>query len=88
MAIKLIHLVCDVCRAVVNKVEYDPDARQAKVDQIASTLGITAEEADTYVTAHNADPQAQAEAYAAQLANHTDSPCPAGHTGNIQVVPA
>lgn len=86
MAVKLIHLICEGCQAVVNKVEFDPDGRQAKVDQVASSLGVTPEEASAYVDAHNADPQAQAAQVAQALANPTDSPCPAGCAAAVKVV--
>lgn len=86
MAIRLIHLICDGCQAVVNKIEYDADGRRNKVDQVASTLGISADDAETYVDAHNADPAAQAAQLAGTLANPADSPCPTGCAATVKVV--
>jgi Flp pilus assembly CpaF family ATPase len=86
VAIRLIHVRCRDCGAETNKVEYDPDGRDAKVQQVASALGITVDEASAYVAAHNADPHAQAVAYANTLTDDTISPCPQGHTGALEVV--
>lgn len=88
MAVKLIHLICEGCGQVVNKVEFDPDGRQAKIDQVASTLGVSAEDAAQYVDTHGADPAVQAQEVAQNLANPTDSPCADGCSAPVKVVNA
>jgi hypothetical protein len=86
MGIAFLRVICGQCGAETNKVEYDPDGRQAKVDQIASTLGIEPDAASAYVDTHGADPSAAAHTYAASLVDDTVSPCPAGHVGALKVV--
>lgn len=84
MAIRLIHVVCS-CGAECNKVEYDPDGRAKRVQQISNVLGIDQAAAEAYIDQHNADPAAQAKTYAGSLLDDTVSPCPLGHVGQLQV---
>lgn len=72
MAVNILHLICAACGAGVNKVEYDPDSGAQRVALAAAALGVD----PTVLAQHQVDPEAEARAYAATLANPETSPCP------------
>jgi hypothetical protein len=72
VAVNILHLVCAVCGAGVNKIEYDPASGAARLEAAAATLGVD----PSALAQHATDGEADARALAQQLANPADSPCP------------